>query len=88
MPVQEFRLWDASEGGAKLSPAASAEFDPSQVPNVFYVYMSPDLDFQSRRQCQLVWRSKSQLGIQFIRAEPKAPKPPASGGKGSGPAAA
>ena len=63
--MRECSLWDHSEGGAKLSPIKNSSFDLGAIPDDFYVYMSPDLDFLSRRRCHVAWRSKTHVGIQF-----------------------
>jgi len=38
---------------------------PETVPDTFHIYMT--LDFSSRRRCRVVWRSKSQIGVEFLR---------------------
>jgi hypothetical protein len=71
MPIRECTLWDESDGGAKLSPKTAREFGLAEIPNDFFVYMSPDADFRSRRRCRVAWRSDTCIGVEFLPAAPK-----------------
>lgn len=66
MPVREFVLWNESEGGAKLSPRDPGGTDLAKIPDVFFVYMSADAAADSRRRCQVVWRTERHVGIKFL----------------------
>jgi hypothetical protein len=56
--LRECTVWD--ESGARIIVDA-----PETVPDVFHIYMT--LDFSSRRRCRVVWRSKTQIGVEFLR---------------------
>jgi hypothetical protein len=56
--LRECTVWDESETGARLLVDAS-------VPDIFHIYVT--LDFSSRRRCRVVWRSKTQVGVEFLR---------------------
>jgi hypothetical protein len=58
--LRECTVWDESQTGARLVVEA-----PETIPDVFHIYMT--LDFSSRRRCRVVWRSKSQVGVEFLR---------------------
>jgi PilZ domain len=58
--LRECTVWDESETGARIIVDA-----PETVPDTFHIYMT--LDFSSRRRCRVVWRSKSQIGVEFLR---------------------
>jgi hypothetical protein len=73
MPVRECVLWNESEGGANLSPRAPNEFDLGKIPDVFFIYMSPDVAARSRRRCQVMWRSGTHIGVKFLPDAAKAP---------------
>ena len=57
--LRECTVWDLSQTGARLVVDA-----PESIPDVFHIYMT--LDFSSRRQCRVVWRSEHQIGIEFV----------------------
>ena len=58
--LRECTVWDESETGACLLVDAS-----ETIPDIFHIYMT--LDFSSRRRCRVVWRSKTQVGVEFLR---------------------
>jgi hypothetical protein len=58
--LRECTVWDESENGARLVVEA-----PEAIPDLFHIYMS--LDFSSRRRCRVIWRSKTQVGVEFLR---------------------
>jgi PilZ domain len=58
--LRECTVWDESENGARLV-VDHAE----TMPDLFHIYMT--LDFSSRRRCRVVWRSNSQIGVEFLR---------------------
>ncbi len=58
--LRECIVWDESENGARLVVEAA-----DTMPDLFHIYMT--LDFSSRRRCRVVWRSKTQLGVEFLR---------------------
>jgi hypothetical protein len=58
--LRECTVWDESETGARLIVGA-----PEAIPDIFHIYMT--LDFSSRRRCRVVWRSKTQVGVEFLR---------------------
>jgi hypothetical protein len=58
--LSECTVWDESETGARLVVDAS-----ETIPDIFHIYMT--LDFSSRRRCRVVWRSKTQVGVEFLR---------------------
>ena len=58
--LRECTVWDESETGARLLVDAS-----ETIPDIFHIYMT--LDFSSRRRCRVVWRSKTQVGVEFLR---------------------
>ena len=58
--LRECTVWDESETGARLVVDA-----PETMPDIFHIYMT--LDFSSRRHCRVVWRSKTQIGVEFLR---------------------
>jgi len=37
---------------------------PETIPDTFHIYMT--LNFSSRRQCRVVWRSDKQIGVEFL----------------------
>jgi hypothetical protein len=57
--LRECTVWDLSQTGARLVVDA-----PETIPDVFHIYMT--LDFSSRRQCRVVWRSERQIGVEFV----------------------
>jgi PilZ domain len=58
--LRECTVWDESENGARLVVEA-----PEKIPDLFHIYMT--LDFSSRRRCRVIWRSKTQVGVEFLR---------------------
>ena len=58
--LRECTVWDESENGARLVVDA-----PETFPDLFHIYMT--LNFSSRRRCRVVWRSKTQIGVEFLR---------------------
>jgi hypothetical protein len=58
--LRECTVWDESESGARLVVDA-----PETIPDLFHIYMT--LDFSSRRRCRVVWRSTTQIGVEFLR---------------------
>jgi hypothetical protein len=57
--LRECRVWDESKTGARLLVDA-----PETIPDTFHIYMT--LNFSSRRQCRVVWRSTTQIGVEFL----------------------
>jgi hypothetical protein len=58
--LRECTVWDESKNGARLVVDA-----PETFPDLFHIYMT--LNFSSRRRCRVVWRSKTQIGVEFLR---------------------
>jgi hypothetical protein len=56
-----------SNGGAKI-----VSIDPKLVPKKFLLRISPH---GRPHQCQVVWRSKDGLGVQFVRSDRAAGAP-------------
>lgn len=56
----ECRLCDASQEGAHLAVA-----DPNSVPNEFILALSSD--GAARRRCRVVWRTDTQIGVEFLK---------------------
>ena len=52
-------VMDVSEGGARIKVAS-----PAQLPKDFWLVLTKDR--MKRRQCQMVWHSKSQIGIKYL----------------------
>jgi methyl-accepting chemotaxis protein len=50
---------DISEGGARLELG-----DPSSIPDEFVLILSERPD-AARRNCRVVWRNATQIGVQF-----------------------
>jgi hypothetical protein len=57
--LRECVVWDESKTGARLVVEAA-----DTIPNEFYIYTS--LEFVSRRHCRVVWRSKKEIGVEFL----------------------
>jgi hypothetical protein len=57
--LRECTVWDESITGARLVVDA-----PETIPDTFHIYMT--LDFSSRRQCRIVWRLNTQIGVEFL----------------------
>jgi hypothetical protein len=53
-------LLDISDGGARLRPLMCA---PKTLPEKFTLLLSAC--GRVRRSCQVVWRSKTELGVEF-----------------------
>jgi hypothetical protein len=58
-PPQECALCDASEKGAQLAVSA-----PEKVPENFILALSAD--GSATRYCRVVWRTESQVGVEFV----------------------
>src|ERR1700755_1134481 len=52
-------IWDISEGGARLAAPR-----PKVLPTHFILLLSHD--GTARRFCRIVWRSETQIGVQFV----------------------
>jgi PilZ domain len=52
-------VMDVSEGGARIKVSS-----PAKLPNDFWLVITKDR--MKRRQCQIVWRSKSQIGVKYL----------------------
>jgi PilZ domain len=52
-------VMDVSEGGARIKVAS-----PAQLPKDFWLVLTKDR--MKRRQCQMVWHSKSQIGVKYL----------------------
>jgi PilZ domain len=50
---------DASEGGARIKVSS-----PAELPKDFWLVLTKDR--MKRRQCRMVWRSKSQVGVKYL----------------------
>lgn len=61
--VRECQLSDVSRGGARLAIARSDD-----LPEEFVLRLSQD--GSSRRKSRVVWRSPTEIGIEFLK-EPK-----------------
>lgn len=57
--LRQCTVWDESETGARLMVEA-----PETIPEIFHIYMT--LDFTSRRRCRVIWRSRNQIGVEFL----------------------
>jgi hypothetical protein len=58
--VGDCQLLNVSESGAKLIPQGDA-----QVPDQFVLTLAKDGSVQ--RQCKVKWRTKTDIGVQFVR---------------------
>lgn len=63
MTMRECHLSDASDSGARLMIASSEE-----LPEVFTLRLS-NLG-KGARKCRVVWRTKTEAGIEFDKARP------------------
>ena len=52
-------VMDVSEGGARIKVSS-----PAKLPKDFWLVLTKDRI--KRRQCQLVWHSKSQIGVLHL----------------------
>jgi hypothetical protein len=59
-PALDCTVEDISHGGAKLSVS-----DQSRVPDTFILILAST---GIRRSCKIAWRSKSHVGVQFLKA--------------------
>jgi hypothetical protein len=57
------QILDISSGGARLSVFT----DPSAIPEALTLLLSPSAAV--RRACKVVWRSRSGIGVQFLKPE-------------------
>ena len=65
-PVRQCTLCDASQEGAQLTVA-----DPDSLPEEFILALSSD--GAARRRCRVAWRSKTQVGVEFLKERRKGP---------------
>ena len=77
MKIRITKCWLGAAVGlitAAIQPAIADEWNketriivnaPETVPETFHIYMT--LDFSSRRRCRVVWRSQTQIGVEFLR---------------------
>jgi hypothetical protein len=56
-------ILDISQGGARLRPLMSA---PKALPDNFTLLVSSC--GRVRRRCEVIWRSSTELGVQFSEA--------------------
>jgi hypothetical protein len=63
----ECRLTDASDGGARLIVES-----PKEVPDQFSLRLSSR--GRSERRCRVIWRSDTEVGIEFDRGEVAGPR--------------
>lgn len=66
-PAQVCTLCDASEEGAQLAVA-----DPQGVPDVFILALSSD--GAARRRCRVIWRTETQIGVEFLKDRKASPR--------------
>jgi hypothetical protein len=59
-PARECTLCDASQEGAQLAVA-----DPESLPNEFILALSSD--GAARRRCRVMWRTETQIGVEFLK---------------------
>ena len=81
-PTIECTLCDASQEGALLGVA-----NPDSVPNEFILALSSD--GAARRRCRVAWRTKDQVGVEFLKDFKKNAQPvrrPAMPSSAPGPA--
>jgi hypothetical protein len=55
--LQECVLTNISQGGARITIEA-----PEKLPDQFVVVLAPSV----HRDCKIIWRSDSQVGIEFV----------------------
>jgi hypothetical protein len=60
-PPRECVLCDASQEGALISVS-----DPPSLPEEFTLALS--IDGSARRRCRIMWRTRDQIGVAFIKA--------------------
>lgn len=64
-PPRECTMCDVSQEGAQLLVV-----DAEAVPEMFVLALRAD--GAARRQCKVVWRTKTQLGVEFMKVvQPK-----------------
>jgi hypothetical protein len=68
LPLRACTLCSISESGAELTVANS-----DTLPKHFILALS--IDGAAQRRCRVVWRSESQIGVEFLRA-PTRNRPP------------
>lgn len=52
-------VFDVSEGGARITVSS-----PAKLPKEFWLVVTKDRS--RRRQCQMVWRSDTQVGVRYL----------------------
>src|SRR5215210_6629595 len=67
-PARECTFCDASQEGAQLAVA-----DPNSLPNEFILALSSD--GAARRRCRVIWRTATQVGVEFLKDLKKGPPP-------------
>ena len=67
-PAHECIICDASQHGALLETAT-----PSSIPDEFTLALS--VDGAARRKCRVAWRTKRQIGVQFLKDDKKDVRP-------------
>jgi hypothetical protein len=68
-PPRVCLLCDASQDGAQLTVS-----DPDSVPDRFILALSAD--GAARRRCKVAWRTKTQVGVEFLKEPKKVSGPP------------
>ena len=63
-PARACTLCDASQEGAQLAVA-----DPDSLPDEFILALSSD--GAARRRCRVVWRTETQVGVEFLKDRKK-----------------
>jgi methyl-accepting chemotaxis protein len=56
-------LHDISNSGARIGIS-----NPDEIPDRFALLLSANGG--TRRQCQVIWRKESQIGVEFLKAPP------------------
>jgi hypothetical protein len=67
-PARQCTLCDASQHGALLEVA-----EPHTLPNQFTLALS--VDGAARRKCRVAWRTKAQIGVEFLKDDKKNLRP-------------
>jgi hypothetical protein len=67
-PAHECIICDASQIGALLETA-----NPGTIPNKFTLALS--VDGAARRKCRVAWRTKRQIGVEFLKDDKKDVRP-------------
>ncbi len=60
VPARECTLCDASQEGAQIQVT-----EPNSLPNEFILALSSD--GAARRRCRVVWRTETQIGVEFLK---------------------